>query len=227
MKYKIFCILKKYAGAIALGLGLLVAVAVTQFGAFAQQCDSIRAQTLRLHVVAQSDSIHDQEVKLQVRDAIVTQLGNSFAVAEKQQALQQAQTDLSQIEQTAQSTLQQLGETAEVNVYLTNMYFATTQTQNVVLPAGRYDAVRVEIGAAKGGNWWGVLFPQLGVSAAVEEKEEKANPLQNAVTYSKQQQTLMQSGYDVRFASVELWEQLKESTKGKTLKSDSTGHSYR
>ncbi len=195
-------ILKRFK--IALALGLLLAVVLTcSFSSFAAVCDEIRTDTLRLHILANSDSEADQQLKLAVRDAILAQEGELFSGSEdKQQALDRAAQQLSRIQQIAEETLREQGCDDPVHVRLTNLYFTTTRYPDtgLTLPAGRYDAVRVEIGEAAGKNWFCVLFPPLCLPAATEKENQ----------YTEEEQMVTEGDYELRFALVEWVEQLRE-----------------
>ena len=189
----------------ALGLGLLLAVVLTcSFSSFAAVCGEIRADTLRLHILANSNSEADQQLKLAVRDAILEQAGDLFSgAADKQEATAKAQQQLEQIRQIARQVILENGYDYPVTVCVTNLYFATTHYPDtgLTLPAGRYDAVRVEIGEAEGKNWFCVLFPPLCVPAATEKEENQ---------YTEEEQLVTQGDYELRFALVEWVEHLRE-----------------
>ena len=185
---------------IALAGGLLLAVAITVwFGGFEQDCASLRQDTLRLHVKANSDSVQDQELKLMVRDAILEYTGWWFSEAgDKQQAMAFAQSHLQELQAVAQRTVNQQGSNQTVQVSLVEMDFPTTHYENFTLPAGRYDAVRVDLGQAEGHNWFCVLYPSLCL------------PTSSPADYpEKQQQNLLKesNGYEIRFAALELAQQ--------------------
>lgn len=188
---------------IAIAAGTLLAIVLTSsFSSFAAVCDAIRADTLRFHVLANSDSAADQALKLKVRDAVLQATAPDFAkAATKAQAEQTADAQLEKIRAAAKKTIRAEGYDYPVKVYRTRMYFATTRYPRAAggsytLPAGQYDAVRIEIGAAEGHNWFCVLFPQLCLPAA--QSEETADAL-----YTDEEKQVLESGYEVRFALVE------------------------
>ena len=125
------------------------------------------ADTLRFHIRADSDSLLDQSIKLCVRDAILAYADASCTSTDKPDALRWAAQNLPQFQLTAQQVLASLGIHTPVRVRLVNMYFNKTRYQSSALPAGRYDAVRIELGDEKhyGKNWWCVLYPGLCRSA--------------------------------------------------------------
>jgi stage II sporulation protein R len=132
---------------------------------------------LRLHVIANSDGEEDQRVKLQVRDRVVEYM-NAWAGATSTfpEAKAYAEEHLEEIQRIAREVLRENGldyeATASVGIYP----FPDRTYGEVAFPAGDYYAVKVELGRARGANWWCVLFPPLCFlpSAEVEEdwKEE-------------------------------------------------------
>lgn len=121
------------------------------------------ADTLRLHIKADSDSLQDQTAKLAVRDALLAYTDAQCRASTQPEALHWAAQNLPALELTARQTLARLGLAPAAQVELVNMYFAATRYQNAALPAGRYDALRITLGEndRSGKNWWCVLYPGL------------------------------------------------------------------
>ena len=149
-------------------LGLLLSLALCgalQAAAWARtQRDTgalVCADTLRLHIRAGSDSVADQSAKLHVRDAVLAYLDAACPAETKADALTWAAQHLFELQLTARHALAKLGVRAPVRVQLVNMYFPTRRYGSGTLPAGRYDAVRIELGTGAGRNWWCVLYPGL------------------------------------------------------------------
>lgn len=153
-------------------IGLVLAIFTTSITGFAQQCSAVRGATVRLHILANSDSERDQALKLQVRDAVLDSVEDTLArAATREEALALAEQSLPSVERTARETLRANGCTDDVRAEIVNMYFATRKYDNgVVMPAGRYDAVRILIGEGAGRNWWCVMFPPLCLPAAEPDK---------------------------------------------------------
>ena len=153
-------------------LGLFLALALCgAWQAFAwgrTQLDTgalVCADTLRLHIRAESDSIASQSAKLHVRDAVLAYLDTACPAESKPDALCWAARHLFELQLTARHALAELNIRAPVRVQLVNMYFDTRRYASGILPAGRYDALRIQIGAGTGRNWWCVLYPGLCRSA--------------------------------------------------------------
>ena len=192
-------------------LGLALALSLSSFTRFSAACAGVREDTLRLHILANSDS--DQEQKLAVRDAILQAEGGMFAAERtKEGALRAAGADLEAIRAVAQRTVRARGYSYPVAVRLENMYFSTREYDGFTLPAGRYDAVRVEIGAHAGKNWFCVLFPPMCVPAATSDGG------QDMSAYSGAEQQAVCSSYKVGIAAVEWLEGLKESLSGQGVR---------
>lgn len=131
---------------------------------------------IRIHVVANSDSAVDQTVKLKVKDRLVNWLSPELAycktAAESRRILSRR---LDEIEKVASAELKACGKGYPVRVMLGDFDFPTRQYGELVLPAGRYQALRVVLGSGLGKNWWCVLYPPLCVkSTAAEAKKRQA-----------------------------------------------------
>ena len=122
--------------------------------------DAVCADTLRLHIRAASDAVADQSAKLRVRDAVLAVMQQCPAHSAPE-ARAWAAGQLLQFQLAAQRALAAQGIRAPVRVYLVNMYFPARRYPTGQLPAGRYDAVRIDIGSGSGRNWWCVLYPGL------------------------------------------------------------------
>ena len=108
------------------------------------------ADTLRLHIRAESDSIASQSAKLHVRDAVLAYLDTACPAQSKPEAIAWAARHLFELQLTARHALAELNIRTPVRVQLVNMYFATRRYGSGTLPAGRYDALRIQIGAGNG-----------------------------------------------------------------------------
>ena len=130
--------------------------------------EEIYNSTIRLHVLANSDSEEDQAEKLLVRDAVLTYLEASLTQNDTYESSLSAVSDhLESIRERAEETLD--GKYA-VRVELGREKYPVRQYENYTLPAGEYTSLRVLIGEGEGKNWWCVLFPRLCTSRATEEE---------------------------------------------------------
>lgn len=185
-------------------IACIVSIALSTVVSFGEECYFIRENTLRLHILANSDDAADQQLKLQVRDAVLEQSGFLFSGCETRQAMiEAAKQQLPLIQRTAQQVVAQNGSDQQVRVSVTDMFFETRQYDNVILPAGTYTAVRIELGEAKGHNWWCVLYPPLCVEAAASGFTQEEAQISESLL---QQNELPK--YRVKLAVVEWWESL-------------------
>ena len=137
----------------------------------------IADEVIRLHVLANSDEDYDQQLKIKVKDGIVkmleNELHNSMTKDETRIVLLK---NLDKIEKRAEEIIKENGYDYSVNAKICFDDFPTKEYADVTLPAGEYEALKIEIGEAKGKNWWCVMFPPLCfVDASVKEvpKEDK------------------------------------------------------
>lgn len=142
---------------------LILAAVVLSGAALLGEQRALAEKLIRLHVVANSDSAADQAVKLQVRDAVL-------AAAEGMDEAE-LRENLPRLREAARDCLRQNGVSHPVAVSLRWEDFPTRQYGTFSLPAGRYEALRVTIGAGEGHNWWCVVFPSICFRAAAELEE--------------------------------------------------------
>lgn len=137
----------------------------------------------RLHVLANSDSKEDQELKLKVRDNLLNYMNEICSnCSTKEEAMKIANENKDKFQEIAENTIKENGFNYSVKININNFYFPTKSYGDISLPAGYYDALRVEIGEAKGQNWWCVMFPSLcfiDVSSGIVDKNAKENLEEN------------------------------------------------
>ena len=172
------------------GLGFLLTIVLTLVMGWRQTVAAqVRADTIRLHVLANSDTIEDQLLKLQVRDAILAALPATVTGATSPQAAQQAlQCALPALRAAVNRTLLDAHSGQTATVRLETFAFSARDYGDFALPGGDYTALRVELGAARGHNWFCVLYPELCIGSSGARYEDDA---ENALVFG---------GYEIRFA---------------------------
>ena len=152
---------------------LLTAVSAAILSVLPSRSDfSLYDSTIRLHVLADSDSDSDQALKLLVRDAILDSVSGMIEnCADKETAEAVLRDSLPALTETAQTALVSAGSDDEVHLELSREHYPTRGYDGVRLPAGTYTSLRVMIGSAEGHNWWCVLFPPLCTSSAQPQDE--------------------------------------------------------
>lgn len=124
--------------------------------------NSIANSVFRLHVIANSDSEEDQNLKLKVRDELLSYMNIISKDSEtKEEAMKIADEHKEEFIQIAERTIKENGYDYTVNIQIGKADFPTKYYGDISLPAGEYDALKVQIGEAKGKNWWCVMFPPL------------------------------------------------------------------
>lgn len=175
---------------------------------FAFQCSDIRSDVIRLHVIANSDSNEDQELKLKVRDAVLSGCEELFSgTVTVDNAEERLNARLDDIKAIAEKTIEGNGSDYGADVKLCTEYFDTrVYNDSVTLPAGKYSALKIILGDGKGQNWWCVMFPALCLPAAEETNEEALKAV-----FSENEEKIVTDGkkYEVRFKIVEYIEKLK------------------
>ena len=176
----------------------IILISVFFLGTIAASHIQLEDQLIRLHVVGESNSDYDQQIKLQVRDALTSKLNDVMAkLPDAETAKAYLQEHLPELEKIANNALRAAGETCTAVVTLAKEKFPTRNYDTFSLPAGVYESLRVTIGAGEGKNWWCVVFPRLCVSATTEGFEDTAAsagfsaPVTGALTGKKD--------YQVRF----------------------------
>ena len=189
-------------------LSIIIALIVSIFVGIdtcSANCEDIRENIFRLHVIANSDSQEDQQLKLAVRDRIISIGGDIFAqVHNKQEAETIIRPMLSEFQRAAEDVIKEQGYDYSVKVTISNEYFNTRIYEKVTLPAGKYDALRVIIGSGEGKNWWCVMFPPMCLPAA-----EETQALNQVLSEEDLQFVSKYQDYEVRFKVIEWYENIK------------------
>lgn len=161
---------------------ILLCLGVAQIGGgwlLAHQAQSASApladdELIRIHVIANSDSAADQALKLQVRDAVLASLAPSLAgVGSTAGAEAAIRTALPTLEQEAAVVIEAEGYSYTVKAELGEFDFPGKAYESLYLPAGRYKAVRVLIGAAEGANFWCLVYPSFCYTISEVQASER------------------------------------------------------
>ena len=188
--------------AVACALVFTAAISLVSFEA---SCDEIRQNVLRLHIKANSDSESDQNLKLLVRDAILEVSEQVFSGCDSvEKAYTCAADNVTLFQETAETVIKSNGYDYSVSVDIGTAWFETREYENFTLPAGTYEAVRINIGSGEGKNWWCVMFPSLCIPSAKSDDAKQVLGEENEKIVSKPDR------YEVRFKTVEIFEKLKQ-----------------
>ena len=189
----------------ALLCGFIISVACS-FVNFSGKCDNISNKVFRLHIIANSNSEEDQSLKLKVRDRSLKDFsGESSEAKNMHEAEILAKDNIERLRISAQDEVYRNGYNYPVNAEIVNMHFNTRFYENVTLPAGNYDALRVTIGKAKGKNWWCVMFPPMCIPAAERKRE-----ISEVLDESESKIITNFGDYQIEFKIVEIFSQVKD-----------------
>lgn len=194
--------------------GLLIAGAVWVWSASGGKESPIVGQLLRFHVLANSDSEADQQLKYKVRDAVLEYLAVKMKeVTSRQEAEVIIADSLPDIERIAAAQIQAAGRSYQVAAQLGQFGFPTRSYGQLTLPAGEYTALRVVIGRGEGTNWWCVLFPPLcfvNISSNLVAEPAWELPAAQPVFAPEQQPDLPEEVPQVR---LKVWEFMKNHSR--------------
>ena len=159
----------------------------------------IANSVFRLHVIANSDSKEDQELKFKVRDCLLNYMKEICGSCEnKAEAIILVKEHQDEFNAIAKQTILDEGYSYDVKINIGNFEFPTKDYGDISLPAGFYDALRVEIGDAKGQNWWCVMFPPLcfvDVTSGVVPEDSKEQLEDNL---SEEEYALVSEDFDFK-----------------------------
>ena len=156
---------------------LFLYVFICAFSYVSAVSSDLQNSVFRLHVIANSDSAEDQNLKYKVRDKLINYMNSLCSnVDSKEDAINIAISHKDDFKRIAEETILENGFNYPVSVEIGNFSFPTKNYGDISFPAGFYDALRVKIGNANGQNWWCVMFPPLcfvNVSSGIVPEESK------------------------------------------------------
>lgn len=159
---------------------------------------AVYEDTVRLHILAESDSAADQAMKLAVRDAVLDEFGARLRAAECAEDAKGALGGMvGEIEEFCATELERLGYGGKVSVTLVEEWYETREYADFTLPAGVYTSLRIVIGEGEGQNWWCVMYPPMCLDLACETEA--------ADRYTDEERVLISgNGYRAKFKILEL-----------------------
>lgn len=189
----------------ALICGFIISV-VYSFTNFTSNCENISKKIFRLHIIANSDSCEDQNVKLRVRDRILKDFSYSLSnLGNLSNVEKSTKENLENIKETAIDEIKKNGFNYDVDAKLVNMYFDNRKYENLTIPSGFYDALRIEIGECKGKNWWCVMFPPMCIPTA----EGNISKLDSVLNDSEIDIIERENQYKIQFKIIEMYANCK------------------
>ena len=199
---------------LALLLGMAAAVFCAGFCRFAEDHKNITDTVFRLHILANSDSETDQQLKLKVRDAVLENCSYIFENAESaEEAADAASGHMEEIRHIAEQVISENGSDYPVRCEVTEMEFDKRiydkADVSFTMPAGKYLALRITIGEAAGKNWWCVMFPPLCLPA-VTSTEEFLEECDGIFTEEELDMLQDPENYECKFYFLELYKKIRD-----------------
>ena len=187
---------------LALFFGLMCAIFLS-FADFNASCEDLRTNVLRLHIIANSDSTADQQLKLKIRDGILNESTRLFGEArDTEEALLIAEDNIDLYCDIANRVIAENGFSYKATARVGDSYFETREYEDFTLPAGYYKSLIISVGEAKGKNWWCVIFPEVCIPAA-------SGSLSDTVSEKSSEVANRSNRYIMRFKAVEIYENIK------------------
>ena len=142
--------------------------------------NDISTKVLRMHVLANSNSIEDQKLKIAVKNSILKATQELFINCNSlDESINIAKNNTALIKASAEEVIKKYNKSYDVKVYVDNEFFDVREYKDFTMPSGNYNTVKVVIGEGKGKNWWCVMYPAVCISACSDDfdkaltKEEK------------------------------------------------------
>ncbi|WP_461900470.1 stage II sporulation protein R [Roseburia intestinalis] len=167
----------------------------------------IAEKIIRFHVIANSDTKEDQDLKLAVRDAVGIKMSGLLKdAADRSQSEAVIRKNMEDMKQTAEKVITERGYDYDVDICLTDTDFPVKTYGAYTFPAGNYEALEIVIGAGRGHNWWCVMYPNMCFSNTMYEvlDEDARSSLKRVLSEDEYQQVLASRDYQVKFKSFEI-----------------------
>ena len=186
--------------------GLILIALVVSRNNYAQSVQmSLAEKVLRFHVIAQSDSEKDQDVKLKVRDAVAQYAEELLAESNSlEETIGIIQAHLKDVEEVANKVLESEGVSYQAKASLTYMEFPEKEYSGFVFPQGEYQALKIVLGDGKGQNWWCVMYPNLCFTGNLYQTDEEELNIFKKILNPRECEAIMDGkDYTIRFKLIE------------------------
>lgn len=179
-------------------MSLVLIVGITQ--PLIKTSENISDKVFRLHILANSDSTYDQNLKLGLKNYILENTSDLFIGQNLEENIDIAMESLEELYRLSKEYLESQGSNYDVKTEVVKEFFETRVYDDFTLPAGVYNSLKITIGEGKGHNWWCIIFPSVCLSACSESMSDYL---------SEDEMELVNSGYTAKFKVVEVYEKIK------------------
>lgn len=169
--------------------------------------ENISDKVFRLHILANSDSTADQDVKLKLKNYVVDNIASYVSGDNLEQNIASANEHIDEITELCNAYLQSLGCKYRAKASVVKEFFKTRVYDDFTLPAGMYNSLKIEIGEGSGHNWWCIIFPSVCLSACTESIGDYL---------TSDELELVESSYTPKFKIVEIYESVKQRINAET-----------
>ena len=130
----------------------------------------IPSNAIRFRIIANSNSLEDQEIKIKIREEIEPVFAEILEVSQSKEETKEL---IDQNIPIFESILNKYDIDYTINYG--NNYFPEKEYKGIVYPEGNYESLVITLGSGLGENWWCVLFPPLCLLEATEEETNSTN----------------------------------------------------
>lgn len=168
--------------------------------------NDISQKVLRLHILANSDSKADQDLKIKVKDNILKDTAYIFKDCNTlDESIETANKNINIFQRSAENTLKNCNSNYSVKVYVDKEFFDIREYKDFTLPSGYYNTIKIVIGEGKGHNWWCVMYPSVCISACTDDFDKVLTKEEKKMITSKK--------YIPKFKMLEIVNKLKNKIK--------------
>lgn len=197
---------KRFILNISIICGLISSIILSMVG-FTNACDEMYKNIIRIRIIANSDSVCDQQLKLEIRDAVLNESKSIYSDnLSFDDVITLTERNLNNFSKIAKDVLSKNGLNHSVTVEFKNEYFETRHYDKFTLPAGVYKTLVLTVGEGEGENWWCVIYPEVCVGSCSARLNDSLSDKSAKFAYNGDK-------YVVMFKTVEIFEKLKKLIK--------------
>ncbi len=170
------------------------------FQPFISTSEDISQKIFRLHIIANSDSTYDQDIKLKLKNYFLTETGELFTKPTLEENIEIAKENRGYLENLCNSFLKEQRCTYLASVAVCEEFFTTRLYDDFTLPSGVYNSIKITLGRGEGHNWWCIVFPSVCMSACSRSMDDYL---------TDEEMELVNNQYTPKFKIAEIYEKIK------------------
>lgn len=185
---------------IFLPLFMILTLTLSFFQPIIATSEDISNKVLRLHILANSDSTEDQNLKLSLKNYFLENTSDLFSGKTLEENIEIAKKNTLTLEELCNQFITESGYDYETKVIVDKEYFDTRVYDDFTLPAGVYNSIKIVIGEGRGHNWWCIVFPSVCLYSCTESMSDYL---------TEEEMELISDGYTPKFKIIEIYEKIK------------------